>query len=112
VIYIVKSWRTNTPSAEPTKQGGSFLKVNVDHYFWVRPISDPCGECFDTLEEAVAEAEKEMELERVHALNGPFEVVEVRGSTERVVWRPTADAEPLQSKRSRYRPSGRRSDRA
>jgi hypothetical protein len=38
-----------------------------------------------------------MELERVHALNGPFEVVEVRGSTERVVWRPTADAEPLQS---------------
>jgi hypothetical protein len=60
--------------------------MDVEHYFWVRPIDDPCGECFDTIEEAVFEAKKEMELEAVFPLNGPFEVVEVRGSDERVVW--------------------------
>jgi hypothetical protein len=32
--------------------------VDPEHYFWVRPINDPCGECFDTPEEAVAEAKK------------------------------------------------------
>jgi hypothetical protein len=61
--------------------------VDVEHYFWVRPVDDPCGECFDTLEEAIAEAQQEMELEAVHAVNGPVQVVEVRGSDERVVWR-------------------------
>jgi hypothetical protein len=67
--------------------------LDPEHYFWVRPINDPCGECFDTLEEAVAEAKKEMELEAVHPLSGPFQVVEVRGSIERVVWRATPQAE-------------------
>jgi hypothetical protein len=61
--------------------------VDVEHYFWVRPVDDPCGECFDTLEEAIAEAQQEMELEAVHAVHGPVQVVEVRGSDERVVWR-------------------------
>jgi hypothetical protein len=67
--------------------------MDTDHYFWVKPINDPCGECFDTLHEAEAEAEaeKEMELEAVHPISGPVEVVEVRGSAERVVWRPSAE---------------------
>jgi hypothetical protein len=58
-----------------------------DHYFWVKPVSDPCGECFPTLEEAIAEAEMLTELEKVHPVDGPIEVVEVRGSVERPVWR-------------------------
>jgi hypothetical protein len=65
--------------------------MDGEHYFWVRPIDDPCGECFDTLEEAISEAQKEMELEAVHPLNGPFEVVEVRGVDERTVWRSVGD---------------------
>jgi hypothetical protein len=67
--------------------------VDPEHYFWVKPIDDPCGECFETLEEAVAEARKEMELEAVYPENGPFEVIEVRGSVERVVWRATQQGE-------------------
>jgi hypothetical protein len=69
--------------------------VDTEHYFWVKPVDDACGECFDTLEEAIAEAQKEMELEAVHPLNGHFEVVEVCGSEERVVWCATPQAELL-----------------
>jgi hypothetical protein len=58
-----------------------------EHYFWVRPANDPCGECFPTLEEAVAEAEMLTELEGVHPVDGPIEVIEVRGNVERTVWR-------------------------
>jgi hypothetical protein len=65
------------------------------HYFWVRPINDPCGECFDTLEEGIAAAQKEMELEAVYPLNGHFEVVEVRGSEERTVWPVTPHEEQV-----------------
>lgn len=67
--------------------------MNVEHYFWVKPVNDRCGECFASLDEAIADAQKEMELEAVHPLNGPFEVVEVRGAVERVVWRATPQAE-------------------
>ena len=58
-----------------------------EHYFWVRPVRDPCGECFDTLEEALAEAQKLTELEAVYEMEGPIEVIEVRGKVERPVWR-------------------------
>jgi hypothetical protein len=74
--------------------------VDPKHYFWVRPIDDPRGECFDTLEEAIAEAQKEMELEAVYPLSGPIVVVEVRGSEERVVWSATPHEEQLAPRRS------------
>ena len=67
--------------------------MSDDHYLWVRPVGGGCGDVFDTLEEAVGAAESEMDLEAVYPLNGPFEVVEVRGPTERVVWRATPRGE-------------------
>ena len=56
-------------------------------YFWVKPVDDDCGEAFDTFDDALREVRRLEELEDVFPLEGPFEIVEVHGDREKVLWR-------------------------
>jgi hypothetical protein len=55
-----------------------FAFVVRGRYFWVRPVEDPCGPAFASLDEAMEHAHEDMALERVHETHGPLEVIEVR----------------------------------
>ena len=56
-------------------------------YFWVRSIEGGCGEAFATLDEAIEHAREEANLEAVHPIDGPIEVIEVkRRDRMRRVW--------------------------